>query len=151
MNAENESPIGLALVIDDSKIDRFIVEKLIERVKFADSVVGKELAREGLDFLRELMQEGQKPPRVIFLDINMPEMSGFDFLDEFCTFPKDVVDQCAVVMLSSSLNEDDHKRAMSYPPVKMYCNKPISVNKLDELRALLASATSDMNTSSAIE
>lgn len=138
MNPENESPVGLALVIDDSKIDRFIVEKLIERVKFANEVVGKELAQEGLDYLKQRMAAGQELPKVIFLDINMPEMSGFDFLDAFCTFPQDVVEQCAVVMLSSSLNEDDHKKAMSYPPVKMYCNKPISTNKLDELRALLA-------------
>lgn len=138
MTPEKEKKLQHVLVIDDSKIDRFIVEKLIERSQLAESVVQKELAREGLDYIRECIDNDGALPRVIFLDINMPEMSGFDFLEEFIRFPESVVSYSAVVMLSSSLNEDDYKKAMSYTPVKMYCNKPINAGKLEELTLIVA-------------
>ena len=137
MTQEKQNILNHVLVIDDSRIDRFIVEKLVERAQLAEKIIQKELAREGLDYINECIQNNTGLPGIIFLDINMPEMSGFDFLDEFTGFPEQVTESCIVVMLSSSLNEDDYKKAMSYKAVKMYCNKPISMEKLQELKTML--------------
>ncbi len=118
-------------------MDRFIVEKMVERSKLAEKIENRELATLGLSYIQNCLEQEQDLPNVIFLDINMPEMSGFDFLDKFSNFPDHVKNDCSVVMLSSSLNEEDHKKAMSYPSVKMYCSKPISLAKLEELNNIL--------------
>jgi len=129
--------LGRILIIDDSKMDRFIVEKMVERSKLAEHIDNRELATIALQFIRDCIEQNDPLPDVIFLDINMPEMSGFDFLDRFCSFPSHVLEACSVVMLSSSLNEEDRQKAMSYPCVKMYCSKPISLAKLTDLDEIL--------------
>jgi CheY-like chemotaxis protein len=139
MNQEKGQLLKQVLVVDDSRIDRFIVEKLIERANLAEVVVPKEAAREALDYIKQQFDNQQPLPSVIFLDINMPGMSGFDFLEELQQYPEAIKDSCTVVMLSSSLNEDDYKKAMSYKQVKMYCNKPLSMEKLEDLKNILSS------------
>lgn len=129
--------LGHVLIVDDSKMDRFIVEKMVERSGLAARVVSKELARLGLEYIRNCMENDHDTPRVIFLDINMPELSGFDFLEAYKDFPPETVQNTSVVMLSSSLNEDDYEKAMSYDIVKMFCNKPISIARLEELDKML--------------
>ena len=67
----------------------------------------------------------------------MPEMSGFEFLDAFNLLPEEHRGRCSVVMLSSSLNEEDYNKAMSYECVKMYCSKPLNQEKIAQLRQIL--------------
>jgi CheY-like chemotaxis protein len=84
--------------------------------------------------MKQRMQEGTCPRAIIFLDINMPEMNGFDFLDELKVIAGDHFDQgCKIVMVTSSLNEKDRERAMSYPFVSNYMEKPLTLEYLSSL------------------
>lgn len=95
------------------------------------SVVGS--AVEALEFLNTLKNNSEEFPDLIFLDINMPVMDGFGFLEEFSKFPVAVTGQCVVVMLTSSSDPKDENRAFQYPVVKRYLNKPLNRTMLDEV------------------
>ncbi len=113
------------MVVDDSMPDRFIADKIIKRSGVASSVSLHESAREALDALLR-MREKHEVPAVIFLDIRMPDMDGFEFLDQFSTLPEVVREKTNVVMLSSSSYVDDKKRAEAHDCVKGFLSKPLT-------------------------
>ena len=76
-------------------------------------------------------------PELIFLDINMPLMDGFDFLEEFKNYPQPLQEKCKVIMLSSSIHPSDVERAQSYPQCVKYMNKPLSKGSLANLNDFL--------------
>src|SRR5476649_1421687 len=90
------------LLIDDNYIDNFVTRKLLESSKFAENIVVKQSPAEAIQALRE----GSVKPDVIFLDIRMPLMNGFEFLDEY---DKLTIDKTGVkiFLLSSSFDPTD--------------------------------------------
>lgn len=128
--------LGHVLIIDDSKMDRFIAGKMVERSELAERIEDRELASHALDYINDCILRNDLP-QVILLDINMPVMSGFDFLDVLSTIPE-AQEKCNVVMLTSSLNEVDYVKAMSYPVVKKFFTKPLTLPKLQELDEFLS-------------
>ena len=112
------------LLIDDNSMDNFINKKLLETGNFAANIIPHESAAEALAYLKN-----EKPdhlPQIIFLDINMPGMDGFQFLDEFEKLPASVHDKCKIIMLSTSENFKDLNRANKNPLVKKFLNKPLT-------------------------
>jgi CheY-like chemotaxis protein len=121
------------LLIDDNEIDSYITQHIIVKNKMPQKISVESSAIEALEFLAILKKNGEEFPDYIFLDIQMPEMNGFEFLDEFTKFPKALIGHCSVIMLTSSGHERDRKNSFQYPCVKKFITKPLSLDLLEDM------------------
>ena len=124
-----------AMLIDDSEIDNFINLKMLEGCNFAERVYVHTNGKSALEFLKniERMGTGQNVlfPDVIFLDLNMPVMDGYQFADEFEKLPETLKNGTKIVVLTTSLNPSDIDKAKKYPQIIKYVNKPLTHPTLD--------------------
>jgi len=123
------------LIIDDSNIDRLLTEKVIQGDMFAAEVVSCGSVREGLTHLLSRSSAFEKMPDVILLDVNMPMLDGFDFLDSFMKFPEEMQRQSAIFMLSATNSQAELERIARYPIVRRFFNKPLTSDILNDIRA----------------
>ncbi len=131
-----EKAYRIVMLIDDNEIDNLINQKMIEAANITDSIFTHTGAKSAIEFLKniEKIELADKVlPDVIFLDIDMPLMDGFQFLAEFEKFGNSVKKKCKIVMLTSSINPQDLSRSKKYPNVKLYLNKPLSHESLLKL------------------
>src|SRR5580692_5067308 len=122
-----------AMVIDDNQIDLYIAEMVMATTKFSEKVVCVSSAKEALAYLKPLYENPVELPGLIFLDINMPEMTGFDFLNEYQHLPENIRKKCIIMMLTTSLDENDRKQAEDNQFVKRFLNKPLDRDKIAQL------------------
>lgn len=121
------------MVIDDNQIDRYIAEKTIRKYRFSDDVLSMPSAIDALKYL-SATENHSSLPEVILLDINMPEMNGFEFLGKYAELPEAIRNNTTVFMLSTSLNEDDIRTAGQNPYVQKFLNKPLNEETLNIIR-----------------
>lgn len=125
------------MLIDDNEIDNIINTKMVESANLADVIYTHTSATSAIDFLKNIQKisspENTKLPDYIFLDIDMPMMDGFQFLDEFNRLHDDIKNHCKIVMLSASVNPMDKENASGYSNFVKYINKPL---RTDDLQAL---------------
>ena len=88
---------------------------------------------EALDYLGKYTDVPEMLPNFILLDIQMPEMDGFEFLERYKKLPKQIIDKCPVAMLSSTLDFGDIKRAEANAYVVKLLKKPLSIVELSKL------------------
>jgi len=124
------------LLIDDNDIDNYVTNHIISRSQIAKKITIKNSAIAALEYLETIKENGEEFPEMIFLDIKMPMMDGFDFLDELIKFPNVIDNQCSVVMLTSSGDQNDIDRASRYAVVKRFLIKPLKKEILVNLLTL---------------
>ena len=117
------------LLIDDDEINNFTVEAVLETVDFIEEYEFKENGWDALDYLRECEKKGIFPD-LIFVDINMPEMDGHEFIERYEALFWGQHPNTKVSMLSSSLSESDRLKSLSYSSVSEYAYKPLTKEKL---------------------
>jgi len=119
------------LLIDDNYIDNFVNKKLIEMTGFASDVEVYESAVDALNNLKTRKKE--EFPDVIFLDIMMPVMDGFAFLEEYNKLGQDHREKCKIIMLSTSESFQDLNKANKNPLVQKFLNKPLTEPVLEAI------------------
>ena len=126
-----DKPVDLALLVDDNDVDLFIQKRFIEISGFAKSIKTYNSPRQAISYLQE---DSSPAPQIIFLDLNMPGMDGFGFLDSLINLPERIRDMVRVVVLTSSNNQSDKRRAETYSSVANFLSKPLSVEALRVLK-----------------
>jgi CheY-like chemotaxis protein len=124
------------MLIDDNEIDNLINQKMIEAAAVTENIYTHTGAKSAIEFLKnmeKLEMADQVLPDVIFLDIDMPLMDGFQFLDEFEKLTNIAKKKCKIVMLTSSINPQDFNRSKKYENVRLYLNKPLSHDSIVKL------------------
>lgn len=134
----SENKFNAVMLIDDNEIDNLINQKMIEAADIATHIYTHTGAKSAIEFLKNLEKvsevANQVLPEVIFLDIDMPLMDGFQFLDEFEKLDDKTLKKCKIIMLTSSINPQDLNRSKEYSTVKTYFNKPLTHESLVSLK-----------------
>ncbi len=115
------------IVVDDSKLDCFIAEKIIQNTGRSQSVRTFQQATEALEYVRTLTPDGEL---IIFVDIQMPLMNGFEFVEAFEGLPQETKEPICIYMLSSSINENDIAKVKGYPSIRQFVNKPLTASSI---------------------
>ncbi len=117
------------IVIDDSKLDCFIAEKIIKNTGKCESVRSFLQAKDALHFISSSVPDDMSHT-IILVDIQMPVMSGFEFVEAFESLPGSIVNNYTIYVISSSINENDLHKVHNYKSVKQFLNKPLTSNNL---------------------
>lgn len=120
------------IVIDDSKLDCFIAEKIIQTSGKSKAIKVFVQASEALEYIKSLALPGDEHT-VMFVDIQMPVMNGFEFVEAFNMLSDDIKKDYSIYMLSSSINENDIAKVRSMPIVKQFINKPLTIDAVKQI------------------
>jgi two-component system, NarL family, nitrate/nitrite response regulator NarL len=124
------------VLIDDSDIDLFIQRRFLEVYNFSSQLLLYKSAAEALRWLKQL--NGETPPDVIFLDLNMPEVDGFNFLKSFDGLPDNIKERSKIVVLTSSNSAQDRDQAFKNKNVIQFITKPLKQADIEDLKSLMA-------------
>ncbi len=119
-------------VIDDDPITVFGIKKMLNLLEVSETIKTYANGKEAIDDIKDMLEKNEAIPEVIFLDINMPIMDGWQFLEEFITLP--LPNRIRINILTSSIDPADHQNWLYYKEkthhLIEYINKPIRTNEI---------------------
>lgn len=118
------------LLIDDSDADNFLHSRLIQKTGITNNIVIKKNGLEALDYLTSETNGAYPCPELIFLDINMPGMNGWEFLDAYKLLDKEKRAGIIICMLTTGYSEGDKERAKEFGLIDDYIGKPLTKDRL---------------------
>lgn len=120
------NPFPHFIIIDDSQLDCFIGEKIIQNTGTFSSVKSYTQAAEAYEIIKNSDPNPAEAITIVVLDIQMPVMNGFQFVENFELLPENIRANYAIFMFSSSINENDKNRLENHPCIRKFYSKPIS-------------------------
>jgi CheY-like chemotaxis protein len=134
LDSISHSPVeGAVMVVNDSVIETYYTLKVLEKAGVSGNVLSCKAAWEGLEFLQKQYVKGRALPKVIILDMRMPELNGVDFLEAFQHMPVLIRDYCKIVVTNGSENQNHHDTVMKFPQVVYYLTGTLSFEMIDKL------------------
>jgi len=130
MQKQNQNLI--VCLVDDDSIYRFTAERTIAATQVQGRIISFPDGKAALAFLANEADNNQLPD-IIFLDINMPEIDGWQFLDQFKQLKSQLDKSIVIYMVSSSIDELDIKRSQTYEEVSGYLVKPVHKERFEEI------------------
>jgi len=134
MKEKQSSRFESVMIIDDNLIDLYISSRMITKNNFGKKVLQYSSAIEALKYLQENQENIPRLPEVIFVDIYMPVMSGFEFMKEYDKLSTPLKDLCKVFIISSSIDEQDLNCANNDKNIVAMKEKPITKEFLNDLK-----------------
>lgn len=130
--------LNCILLVDDDEPTNFLNRLAVEEVNCTNTIKVIPGAREALDYLAcsgrpEPLNKDCPKPEIIFLDINMPAMDGWEFLERYEALPEAHKSSVIVIMLTTSFNPEDELKARSIPSVREFRNKPLTPALLQDI------------------
>ena len=117
-------------IIDDDTIYHFILTSIINKNKLAESILSFLDGEKAIQYLTENKMNNEKIPDVLFLDVNMPIMDGWMFIEEYARIKMNITKKILVFMLSSSANPTDIERADKISEISNYIIKPQNLEEV---------------------
>jgi CheY-like chemotaxis protein len=121
------------IIIDDDTLSNMISKKVIQKMFPMANIVTFAQPEEGLNHIKQVYSFDDVENAILFLDINMPVLSGWDVLEKYNEYTNTIKSHIKIFMFSSSIDKSDMERALSYPTVSGYIPKPLSNNQLSSL------------------
>ncbi|WP_419212932.1 response regulator [Maribacter sp. X9] len=125
------SKVRTCCLIDDDPIFIYGTKRIMKEVDFSENILVFNNGQEALEGLTQISEAKELMPEVIFLDLNMPIMNGWEFLDEFLIVPNNNLKKTIIYIISSSVDPRDLERVKNYKQVNNYILKPITTADLE--------------------
>ncbi|TVZ15864.1 response regulator [Maribacter sp. MAR_2009_72] len=125
--------VQICCIIDDDPIFIYGTKRIMKEVDFAEDILVYNNGQEAVEGLMEISQAEGLMPEVIFLDLNMPIMNGWEFLDEYKNLPNNNTEKTIIYIISSSVDPRDLERVKNYEQVNNYILKPITPDDLSTI------------------
>ena len=133
--------IDKIVCVDDDSIALMLCKKIIAKIEFAKEILTFENGEQAIEYFDELYikskSENVNYPKLIILDLNMPIMDGWQFLEEFMIKEYQLFFDLKVIILSSTIDPDDINRSKTFPMVLGFSSKPITKEILEDLKKKL--------------
>lgn len=121
------------MLVDDNHDDNFFHEREIKKNNLTTIVIVKNTGLEALEYLKSKKNIAYVQPDLIFLDINMPGMNGWEFLKEYNRLDKKLQSNVIIIMLTTSDNPDDEARSKTWNFVSDYITKPLTREIMEDI------------------
>ncbi len=129
------------MLIDDGEIDLLVNRRLIELTSFASSVIITSSAEEALEFFKNECRNSEEVPDWIFLDMNLPGISGYEFVESFSSLPNFIKNKCRIVILSAFQKKELLEKVLTSPFVHSQLEKPLTQQSLKALASSVRTTT----------
>ncbi|WP_181304894.1 response regulator [Rufibacter sp. XAAS-G3-1] len=126
-------PLDLIMLVDDDDTTNFVNKRLLTKLGVAREILIKKNGAEALEYLQKSAQDGAAYPDLIFLDIKMPVMDGFSFLDEYHNLALSENGSMIILMLTSSASFYDLERLKGYASVKKHFSKALTESDVRDI------------------